>query len=205
MEDLCFQAMRRDVIKIMQEIPPQDVAVQFDIASDFIKMELQKNPSRLETMRADFHPPKEDAMERYTAQYTDLIGLVDRMAEVGLHICCGNINNKAIFVPKDMAVMVKLANTIAGRISRPLNWVHFGILPEWTEETCYAPLKDLQQGTDVYLGVVYPEDKEGAQNRVNFARKYLPEFGLAPPCGLARTSPAGCDSVMETMLALSVA
>jgi hypothetical protein len=202
-EDVMFKAMIQDVIKINKEIPAEDLAVQFDIASDFIKMEAQKDPEYLKTLRADFHPPKENAMERYASQYTELISHVDKDATVGLHICPGNINNKAVLDPPNTAVAVDLANNIAGRLDRSLAWVHFGCLPVWKKESHYSPLKDLKSGPKVFLGVVYPDNKSGAQERIDAARKSNVDFGISPPCGLARTSGEGVESVLDILKSLS--
>lgn len=203
MENLAFRSLRKDVIKIAKEIPAADIAIQFDIAADFIKMETQKDATYLKTLRADFHPRSEDHKELHSSQYVELIGLVDPIATVGLHICPGNIDNKAVLEPKDMSMSVDLANTIMGKANRPVEWLHFGILPSWRNESHYAPLKSLRPGPAVYLGLVYPGDKEGAEQRIDCAHQHLKEFGIAPPCGLARTSPDGADSVLKIITELS--
>jgi hypothetical protein len=156
-------------------------------------------------VRVDFHPRPEDFKELYSAQYVELIGLVDPAATVGLHICPGNIGNKAVLEPKDMSLSVDLANTIIGRVDRPVEWVHFGILPSWKDESHYAPLQDLLPGPAVYLGLVYPDDKEGAEQRIDCAHQHLKEFGIAPQCGLARTSLEGAGSVLKIIFELSSA
>jgi hypothetical protein len=55
------------------------------------------------------------------------------------------------------------------------------------------------KNTAVYLGVVYPDDLEGAKQRIEAAKKHLEKFGIAPPCGLGRTSEAGVDSVLNIL------
>jgi methionine synthase II (cobalamin-independent) len=181
------------------------LAVQFDIASDYIKNEAQRTPSYLSTLREDFHPPREDAMERYSAQYAGLIGKVPAAVETGLHICMGNINNKPVLAPQDMTVMVELANQIVSKANRPLQWLHFGCLPEWKDPAPYAALHKLDKNIAIYLGLVYPNDLEGAKQRIEAAKKQLGDikFGIAPPCGLARTSEEGVDSVLGILKELS--
>jgi hypothetical protein len=203
MENLAFRSLQNDVIKIAKKLPAADLAIQFDIAADFIMMEAQKDASCLETLRADFHPRSEDLKAFYSAHYVELIGLVDLASTVGLHICPGNIGNKAVIEPKDMSLSVELANTIMDRIDRPLQWVHFGILPSWKDESHYAPLKGLQPGPAVYLGLVYPDDKEGAEQRMYCAHQHLQEFGIAPQCGLGRASAEDAGSVLKIISELS--
>jgi hypothetical protein len=89
------------------------------------------------------------------------------------------------------------------KLNRPLNEIHFGILPTWKEDSHYASLKGLLPGPAVYLGIVYPNDKEGAQQRLDSARQHLKVFGVAPQCGLVRTSPEGVDSVLKIVTKLS--
>ncbi|QDS77727.1 hypothetical protein FKW77_004388 [Venturia effusa] len=203
MEKLAFRAMRNDVIKIAKELPGADMAMQFDIAADFIMMEAQKDATYLDTLRADFHPRSEDLKELYSGQYADLIGLVEPTSTVGLHICPGNIGNRAVLEPKDMSLSVELANTIMSRIGRPLQWVHFGILPSWKNESHYAPLAKLQPGPALYLGLIYPHDKEGAEERLACAQKHVGTFGIAPQCGLGRTSYEDAESVLRIISEIS--
>lgn len=206
-EDLAYQVLLQETEAIVAAIPAKDLALQFDIASDYIKNEAQRQgPSLyLSTLREDFHPPAEDAMERYAGQYAGLVAKVPSDAYTGLHICMGNINNKPVLAPRDMSVMVMLANRIISKAasSRPMQWVHFGCLPEWKDEMPYAPLAGLDKSVAVYLGVVYPNDLEGAKERVAAAKKQLQEFGVAPPCGLARTSEEGVQSVLDILKELS--
>ena len=204
-EDLAYQELLKETEEIAAAIPVRDLAVQFDIASDYIKNEAQRTPAYLSTLREDFHPPTEDAMARYSTQYAGLVGKIPPGAEVGLHICMGNINNKPVLAPQDMTVMVELASQIVSKASRPLQWLHFGCLPEWKNSTPYAALKKLPKTIAIYLGLVYPDDLEGAKQRIEAAKTQLGEvmFGIAPPCGLARTSAEGVDSVLEILKQLS--
>ncbi|KIX02975.1 uncharacterized protein Z518_06525 [Rhinocladiella mackenziei CBS 650.93] len=202
-EDLAYQVLMAETGTIVAAIPSEDLAVQFDIASDYIKNEAQQDPSYLSTLREDFHPPKEDAMERYASQYAGLIDKVPVEAHTGLHICVGNINNKPVLAPRDMKVMVTLANRIVRKASRPVQWVHFGCLPEWKDATPYEPLSKLDKNLAVYLGLVYPDDLGGAKERVAAAKKQLGDFGIAPPCGLGRTSEEGVESAFNIMKELT--
>lgn len=203
-EDLAYHALMEEIEEISAAISPQNLAVQFDIASDYIKNEAQRDPSYISTLREDFHPPKEDAMERYAKQYAGLIKKVAGGADIGLHICMGNINNQPVLAPRNMTVMVELANQIVSKANRPVNWVHFGCPLGWKDSTPYAPLSRLvDKNIAVYLGLVYPEDLEGAKQRVAAAKNHLENFGIAAPCGLARTSEAGVDSVLDILKELT--
>ena len=206
-EELAYEAMLADVREIVRTIPPHDLALQTDIASDYIKCEAQAHPEVLRTLREDFWPREgENMMERYAKQHAALLDLCPEGVEKGLHICVGNINNEPVVRPLGMGVMVELSNAIGKKLSsgRRLDWVHFGILREWSAKEPYEPLKGLEgEGMKVYLGIVYPEDLEGALKRKEAAEKVLGAFGVGPPCGLARTSDEGVDSVFSILKELT--
>lgn len=82
MEQLAFRALHKDVVRIAEELPGADIAMQFDIAADFILMEAQKNTTYLYTLRVDFHPRSEDLKEIYSNQYVELISLVAPAATI---------------------------------------------------------------------------------------------------------------------------
>ena len=53
----------------------------------------------------------------------------------------------------------------------------------------YKPLRDLRLSaeTEIYLGLVHAADgADGARKRVAIAADYLPDFGIATECGMAR-------------------
>lgn len=76
-------------------------------------------------------------------------------------------------------------------------------LPSWKSESHYAPLKSLQPGPAVYLGLVYPNDKEGAEQRIACAHEHIEAFGIAPRCGLGRTSAEDAGSVLRIISEIS--
>jgi hypothetical protein len=57
-----------------------------------------------------------------------------------------------------------------------------------TDDAFFAPLRDLKLAseTEVYLGVVARDGAEGTRRRIAAASRYLPKFGIAMECGMAR-------------------
>jgi hypothetical protein len=45
---------------------------------------------------------------------------------------------------------------------------------------------DLSPTTEIYLGLVHNDGAEATRNRIGAAAKYLPDFGIATECGMAR-------------------
>ncbi|TLD27505.1 hypothetical protein E2P81_ATG10793 [Venturia nashicola] len=61
--------------------------------------------------------------------------------------------------------------------------VHFGIPPSWKNEIHYAPLKDMQPGPAGYLGLVFSNDKEGAEQRIACVHEHIEAFGMRRSVG----------------------
>jgi methionine synthase II (cobalamin-independent) len=56
----------------------------------------------------------------------------------------------------------------------------------------------LLDGTELYLGVVHAKDGvEGTKARIAAAHRYVPEFGIATECGMAR---ARSEETVRTLL-----
>ena len=65
--------------------------------------------------------------------------------------------------------------------------------------TVRSPISRCRPGTELYLGVVHAKDGvAGAQARIAAARRYVPAFGVATECGMARArSEATVWSLLE--------
>jgi hypothetical protein len=58
-----------------------------------------------------------------------------------------------------------------------------------TDDEFFAPFGDLTLApeTEIYLGLVHAGDGvEGTRRRIAAAQKFLPSFGVATECGMAR-------------------
>ena len=70
-----------------------------------------------------------------------------------------------------------------------MDYVHMPVPRERCDDDFFKPLAELdrQRIGEVYLGLVhYTDGVEGARRRINAAKKYLPEFGIAAECGFGR-------------------
>ena len=85
--------------------------------------------------------------------------------------------------------MVELANLIGRSVPRPITWMHMPVPIERTDAEFFAPLTGLELGplTELYLGLVHALDGvEGTRRRMQAARKYVQDFGIACECGISR-------------------
>jgi hypothetical protein len=84
--------------------------------------------------------------------------------------------------------MVQLANLIACAISHPLAYIHMPVPIERSDDAFFAPLRELKLGpkTELILGLVHNDGVDATKRRIAAAQKFMPTFGVATECGIAR-------------------
>jgi len=171
------RAMIAELGNIAQAIPAEELAIQWDMALEFVNVmenpEIQKHISPGQVA---------DAVARVAAH-------VPAAAELGFHCCYGDPGHKHIVEPTDTANMVALCNLIIAATPRPIAWIHMPVPKERSDTTYFAPLKALKkpQGTELYLGLVHLTDGvAGATRRIDAAKPFAADFGVATECGFGR-------------------
>lgn len=173
--------------EITKAIPAAELAVQWDTAVEFGVLE-----GVFPTYLAD---PEAGILER-------LIRLGDAVppeVELGYHLCYGDAGHTHFVEPDDAAILTKIANGVAQRLSRPLNWVHLPVPSARTDAEYFSPLANLALApqTELYLGLLHVTDgEEGARKRIAAAFGSVAAFGVATECGFGRR-PA--ESIPELM------
>ncbi len=126
--------------------------------------------------------------------------------ELGFHLCYGDSQRGLHREPDDLTRLVEISNVLAGGMGRPLNWVHLPVRRAEADRDYFAPLGNLRLGaeTELYLGVVYPEDgTEGATQRIAAAQQVLDRgFGIATECGWGRRPRAQVGELLQLHAAL---
>ena len=128
-----------------------------------------------------------------------VIGLVDQIepgAPVGVHLCFGDLNNKALIKPSSLDKAVRFANALVARwpTSHELAWVHFPLAeavdPPPLERRYYEPLADLHvpSGTRFVAGFVHPRRTEDELRTIRSHIEAIrgSEVDIASSCGLGR-------------------
>ena len=120
------------------------------------------------------------------------------------------MEHKHFFEPTSLQALADRTLALLARTSHPIAWSHcpvpqsaMSFLPDF-----YAPLKILypamqEHGCELYLGVVVFDDPEGAQARIEEAKKVAPEFGVATGCGFGRTPATEIEGTMRLMKEVS--
>ena len=182
----------RELQRLTAAIPPQDLAVQWDVAYEVLD---------LEGVLAWTAP---GAWERFAGPVSRLTRLIPPEVLVGYHLCYGTFPEWPMYEARDMALLVRLANYAVANSGRPVDWLHLAGPRYLRSEDAgfFRPLADLDAGdARVYLGIVLPVD--GAAGRL----RRSPVLRVRPPArpgrhrnharppaggpGLPRLSPAG--------------
>jgi len=173
------QAMLREVGRICEAIPHQDLATQWDVCIEMVVWD-----GRWE--RAKPFPGMEQV---FGSSFARLAAAVPQDVELGFHLCYGDLDAVHFVQPKDATKMVELANLIARCVERPIQWIHMPVPMDRDDEAFFAPLQrlELEPETELYLGLVHVQDGvEGTRRRMAVASKYAPRFGIASECGISR-------------------
>jgi hypothetical protein len=180
-EEAYATALINEAKRIFADIPHDDLALQWDVAVEVAILE-QAMPTHLAS-------PYEDILERLC----QLIALTPVDVRMGVHLCYGDAGHQHFKEPDDLALVVRLANSIADRTKRPIHWVHMPVPISRSDDDYFQPLENLaiDNNTRLFLGLVHEQDGvDGAKTRIAAARKHYPRFGIATECGMGRRDPA---------------
>lgn len=191
------RAMARELAEICTVVPPQDLAINWDIAPEVTAI--------LEAPTSDIArdiPPSEVAAA--VARITDV---VPTEVEVGWHLCYGDTGQYQperetfhIVEPRDAGVLVDIANQMCALTRRSVSWVHIPVPRERDDDAYFAPLArlKLKAGTTLALGLVHQYDGlEGAKRRIAAARNFFPEFMIGTECGMGRRPPELFSALLD--------
>ncbi len=163
-------AMLRELAEVLDEIPHDKLAIQWDVAVEFGVLE------------GVWPVPFEDLMDGIVERIVRISGHVPSDVEMGFHLCYGDFQHQHFVEPADTSRLVELANRVSAGVERPIQWIHLPVPRNRTDDAYFAPLAnlDLHSETELYLGLVHHTDGvEGAQQRIEAASKVVSEFGVA--------------------------
>jgi hypothetical protein len=181
-------ALAAEVAAIVEKIPHPDLAIQWDCA-----WELQA------VCGAGKAVPQELEVETHARPIGRLSKVIPQDVQLGFHFCFGTFGGWPAFAPDDLGRPVELINAAVTGAGRRVDWVHIPTLDR-VDEKFYAPLQRLDAGgARVYLGAIH--NMATLRQRVDVARKFLPDFGLAAYCGFGRTPPGEMPQILQDHLA----
>lgn len=177
------RAIFADLDNLLDRIPHGDLAVQWDVVGEVIKLAgVTLGP-----------PPRDDQIPGMLARCLDQ---VPTDVPAGLHLCYGDPGHRHIIEPESMEVQVSLLNTVSANASRPLSWVSFTVPQDRSDPAYFAPLRTLHADVaERYFGIVpYHPDRQvpgTTQRQAELIDTYLPpghsgEWGISTECGMGR-------------------
>ena len=175
-----------EVAKIAAAIPNDRIAVQWDVCQEVLAWEGYYEPGPV-----DFRTETIDVLTR--------IGeAVPAAIELGYHLCYGSPADEHCVQPKNMGIMVEIANATSAAVARPIQFFHMPVPKGRTDDAYFAPLDNLRlhPETRLYLGLVHHDDAAGDAARIAAARRHARVDGVATECGMARGDPARLPSLL---------
>jgi ubiquinone/menaquinone biosynthesis C-methylase UbiE len=186
--------MRKEVERILDAIPADQLAIQWDARYEFAMLE-----GAIAVWFDDLRAGIVERLLRHARQ-------VPAPVELGFHLCYGDDEHGHFAEPADAGKLVAIANALAATLERPLNWIHMPVPHDRDDDGYFAPLGDLRlpAETELYLGLLHPADGEdGARRRIATAQGHVAEFGVATECGWGRGGAAAVDGLLALHRALS--
>jgi hypothetical protein len=186
-------ALKREIDKIADSLPHDQIAIQFDVASAVFARLQRGEPNAYGKDRAEM-------LARFSAILTDLAQHVPSDIELLFHFCYGDSNHKHVIEPTDMRDMVDVANRLSADIARPIALIHMPVPRDRSDDAYFAPLKDLRlkPGTELCLGLVhYTDGVEGTRRRLATAERYVGGFSIGTECGFGRRDPATIPELLR--------
>lgn len=124
-------ALRAEIGKIVELIPPTDLAIQWDCSWEIT-----------DVYGAVPGMEKEGAIGRNIGQIERLSPVIPEEAMLGFHFCFGTFGGWQRFSPNDLGATVDFANAAISRAERRVDWINIPTLDR-SDDAFYAPLKDL--------------------------------------------------------------
>jgi len=175
-----------EVGKIAAAVPNDQIALQWDVCQEVLAWE-----GYYEEGPVDFRSETIDVLTR-------IGNAVPGAIELGYHLCYGSPADEHCVQPKDMAIMVEIANATSAGVARPIQFFHMPVPKGRTDDSYFAPLDNLRlhPETELYLGLIHHDDPGGDLARLATAGRHASVAGVATECGMARGDPGRLPSLL---------
>lgn len=186
-------AIKREIDKIAANLPRDQIAIQFDVASAVFARLERNEPS-------SYGKTKGEMQQTFTAILIDLGNHVPADIDLLYHLCYGDAGHKHVVEPTDMGDMVEFTNRLMRGMTRPVQLVHMPVPRDRSDDAYFAPLRELRlrPETELCLGLVHHTDGlEGTRRRLATAEKFVKNFSIATECGFGRRDPATIPELLR--------
>ncbi|HTX07363.1 MAG TPA: hypothetical protein VME22_02065 [Solirubrobacteraceae bacterium] len=206
----------REIERMLTEIPPEDLVVQWDLAVEPVNIEMVVNPWLSEAADSSGHKPPDgvaspsegedvpktadELFAHHMRSINELWRGVPEPVRLGYHWCYGTWGGWPMTELRSLDLCVRLTNAVVAGAERRVDYVHMPVIRD-PDEAFFAPLENLEVGdTRVYLGLIHHDDPDpdGLDRRLELARRYLKEFGIAGVCGYGRVRHTEIDAIFDS-------
>lgn len=187
MEPVYERALFGELARILDGIPHDQLAIQWDTALEFGFLERAEiRGNRLMPWFGESH---EEILAGVTERAARQAAAVPSDVQVGYHLCYGDVEEHHFVEPADAGMLAEVLGGLFASSPRAIDWVHLPVPIERDDDEYFAPLAAVAwpADTEIYLGLIHHEDGvEGALRRATTASRVVPAFGVATECGFGR-------------------
>jgi hypothetical protein len=185
-------ALFADLATLLERIPHDRVAVQWDVAVEFGLLEGAMGPAV--------------PLEQIAPGLVRCVDLVPDDVPVGLHLCYGDYGHEHFKQPESVRMQVDVVNAVTAGARRALNWASFTVPQARDDAGYFAPLSDLAAGpeTELYFALVpyHPDDQAAgttaAQTQhIDAALPTGREWGICTECGMGRVAAGDVPRLLD--------
>jgi hypothetical protein len=192
-EPIYDRAIIREIDKIAQTLPHDEIAIQFDVASAVFFLLEKGEPTR-------YGRNKDEMQASFATQMIALGNAVPADIDLIYHLCYGDNKHRHSIEPTDTADMVEFANRVSRGIARPIQLFHMPVPRNRSDDAYFAPLRNLKlrPETRLSLGLVHHTDGlAGTRARIAAADKVVRDFMIATECGFGRRDPKTLPALLR--------
>jgi hypothetical protein len=192
LQDAYREAITADVARILDEVPAEDLAIQWDYCTELCDI-LGAASGRYESNDTWTWNPKdsaEDKFQSFTASsyLAPLTEPVPAEVACGYHLCVGTWPQQPAVLISDLSYVVRVANAMVANTPRQVDFLHLPAIAN-ADRDFFAPLEDLDVGdARIFIGMECGDGRQALARRAEAAREFLPSFGISHFCGYGRES-----------------
>ena len=191
-------ALFADLDTLMDRLPHDRCAVQWDVAVEFGLLEGAMGPGPAMPL------------DQITPALARCVDRVPADVPVGLHLCYGDYGHQHFKQPESIQLQIDLVNAVTAAAQRPVNWASFTVPQARSDAGYFAPLRDLTAGqeTELYFALVpyHPDDQpygtaadqarhiDAALGRSAAGQR---EWGICTECGMGRVEPGDVPKLLD--------
>jgi hypothetical protein len=190
------EALLTDLDTVLERLPHDRIAVQWDVAVEFGALEGAMGPKL--------------SIEQITPGLVRCIERVPTDVPVGLHLCYGDYGHQHFKQPESLQMQVDLLNAVAADAERTLNFVSFTVPQGRHDGDYFEPLSRLSTGldTELYFALVpyHPDDQapgttaeqiEQIDAAVLNSSGGDRHWGICTECGMGRVDTADVPRLLD--------